>query len=117
MGPTGWLDGVDVAMTVCDADGVIVAMNARSARTFAEDGGYDLIGRPLADCHPEPARTKFLDLLRDRRRNVYTIEKAGKRKLIYQEPVWRDGTFAGFVELSMEIPDRMPHFVREPRPA
>ena len=35
------------------------------------------------------------------------------RKLIYQSPWYRDGAYAGFVELSLEIPAEMPHFVRQ----
>ncbi|MCU0725124.1 MAG: diguanylate cyclase [Planctomycetes bacterium] len=113
MGPTEWLNGVDVAMTVCDADARITFMNARAARTFEADGGFALIGTDLLACHPEPARGKLLANLKARRRNVYTIEKAGKRKLICQEPILEDGRFAGLVEISLELPPEMPHFVRE----
>jgi len=45
--------------------------------------------------------------------NAYTIEKRGVRKLIYQAPWFRDGIVQGLVELSLEIPDAMPHFIRE----
>lgn len=44
--------------------------------------------------------------------NVYTIEKDGVKKLIYQAPWYRDGAYAGFVELSLVVPAAMPHFVR-----
>ncbi len=44
----------------------------------------------------------------------YTREKAGKKKLIYQTP-WFDteGAAAGIVECSMELPEEIPHFVRD----
>jgi hypothetical protein len=113
MGPTDWLDQVDVSMTVCDADARIVFMNARAARTFAADGGSALIGSDLLACHPEPARGKLLANLEARRRNVYTIEKGGKRKLICQEPLFEGDRFAGLVEISLELPATMPHFVRD----
>ena len=64
------------------------------------------------DCHPEPARTKVKDLLANPRMNSYTIEKNGVKKMIYQTPWFEAGKFKGFVELSMEIPFEMPHFVR-----
>ncbi len=51
-------------------------------------------------------------LLATGERNVYTIEKLGVKKLIYQTPWYQDGVFAGLVELSLEIPAEMPHFVR-----
>ena len=41
------------------------------------------------------------------------FEKRGLWKLIYQAPRYRDGVFQGLVELSLEIPESMPHFVRE----
>ena len=47
------------------------------------------------------------DALRDR--------KAGVKKLIYQTPWYENGEFRGLVELSMEIPFEMPHYVRKPK--
>lgn len=32
--------------------------------------------------------------------------------MIYQSPWYKDGKFAGLVELSIEIPTEMAHFVR-----
>jgi len=45
--------------------------------------------------------------------NIYTIEKHAKKKLIYQTPWYRDGKYAGFIELSLVIPEEMPHFIRD----
>jgi hypothetical protein len=45
-------------------------------------------------------------------KNIYTIEKNGVRKLIYQSPWFSNGSYAGFVELALEIPWEMPHFIR-----
>ena len=87
-------------------------MNDKAARTFEKDGGYALIGKNLLDCHPEPARSKVERLLEACEKNVYTIEKNGVRKLIYQSPWYIEGRYAGFVELSLEIPWEMPHFIR-----
>jgi hypothetical protein len=44
---------------------------------------------------------------------VYTVEKNGKRKFIYQTPWYQDEQYGGFVELILEIPEKMPHFVRK----
>ncbi|MEW5984984.1 MAG: diguanylate cyclase [Acidobacteriota bacterium] len=110
---TDWVEGFRGAVTVCDAAGVIVAMNAKSAQTFDADGGQALIGRNLLDCNPEPSRSQVADLLAHPRVNAHTIEKRGVRKLIYQAPWYRDGVCQGLVELSLEIPDGMPHFVRQ----
>ena len=108
-----WVKEFPGAVTVCDATGVVLEMNDRAAETFEKDGGRALMGRNLLDCHTEPSRSKVEALLASRQRNVYTIEKRGTRKLIYQAPWYRDGKYAGLVELSLEIPADMPHFVRE----
>lgn len=107
-----WVEEFPGAVTVCDADGIILEMNARSATVFAADGGRALIGTNALDCHPERARAIMRDLLASGQKNVYTIEKNDVKKLIYQSPWYRGGVYAGFVELSLEIPAEMPHFVR-----
>lgn len=107
-----WVKEFPAAVTVCNPEGVILAMNDKAAQTYEADGGYSLIGLNLLACHPEPARTKTASLLASREKNVYTIEKNGVKKLIYQSPWYKDGQYAGFVEISLEIPFEMPHFVR-----
>jgi transcriptional regulator with PAS, ATPase and Fis domain len=109
-----WILEFDGAVTVCDRDGIILYMNDRAAGTFDRWGGRDLVGKSLLDCHPEPARSKLVHLMEHRQKNAYTIEKAGIRKLIYQVPWFDRGAYAGFVELSLELPAEMPHFVRTP---
>ena len=59
-----------------------------------------------------PTREKTERLLATRVKNVYTIEKNGVKKLIYQSPWYKEGIYAGFVEISLEIPLEMPHFIR-----
>jgi transcriptional regulator with PAS, ATPase and Fis domain len=110
---TDWTKEFPGAVTVCDRQGVITEMNDRSAKTFEADGGLALVGTNLLACHPEPSRSLVADLLANPRVNAYTIEKRGVRKLIYQAPWYQDGIFRGLVELSLEIPASMPHFVRE----
>jgi PAS domain-containing protein len=112
--PSGapWDEEAPVAITVTDADGVIVRMNARARATFATDGGGALVGRNVLDCHPEPARARVAALLADQRANHYTISKGGRRKIIHQIPWYRGGRFAGLVEISVPIPDELPHFDR-----
>ncbi len=104
-----WSREFPVAITVCDRSGVILEMNDRAKSTFPGD----LIGKNALDCHPEPARTKLAELLATGNQNAYTIEKKGRRKLIYQSPWYEDGKFAGLVELSLELPESLPHFKRD----
>lgn len=107
-----WTDAFPASITVCDRNGVLLEMNDRAAEVFAADGGRDLLGRNVLDCHPEPARAKMQALLRSGATNVYTIEKQGRKKLIYQAPWYQDGEFAGLVEIAIELPVELHHFVR-----
>jgi len=108
-----WVKEFPAAITVCDAAGRILEMNDRSVAGFAKDGGAKLMGTNALDCHPEPSRTKLKEMLASGRTNVYTIEKRGVKKLIYQSPWYEAGRYAGFVEISFEIPWDLPHFKRD----
>ncbi len=101
-----------VAITVCDKDGKILDMNQRSQMTFAKSGGKDLIGKSLFDCHPQRAQEMIKHLMNSESTNTYTIEKEGVKKLIYQTPWYQDGQFAGLVEMSIVIPNDIPHYKR-----
>ncbi|KAF0125988.1 MAG: PAS fold domain protein [Elusimicrobia bacterium] len=109
-----WAENAGFAVTICGRDGTITYMNAGSRKTFKKYGGGELVGRSLLDCHPEPARSKLRAMLEQPAVNAYTIEKAGVKKLIYQAPLVKDGGISGLVELSLELPAEMPHFVRKP---
>ena len=85
-----WVREFPGAVTVSDTAGRIIEMNDRSIEAFSADGGASLIGA-----------------------NVYTIQKNGKKKLIYQTPWYKDGVYSGFIELSLEIPWDMAHFNRD----
>jgi len=108
-----WLDQIQIAFTYCAEDGSIQYMNRVSAETFFADGGEQLIGKNVLDCHPENARLKLQELLAQPALNVYTIEKHGKKKLIYQAPVWDGEIFKGIVEISLPLPADIPHFIRK----
>ena len=113
MNESAWVKEFPASITVCDASGMILEMNDRSCLTFAGDGGRKLIGKNLYDCHPGPAREKVAALLASGSPNCYTIEKNGMKKLVYQSPWFEKGRYRGFVEISIPIPDQMPHFIRE----
>ena len=113
MGPTDWLDQIDVIVSSCDENGITTYMNQKGNKVFAGSGGYELIGKTMVDCHPEGAvREKFLTLLKSQKFNCYTIEIKGKKKLVYQTPLFKDGVFVGYNEMILSIPETMPHFVR-----
>lgn len=107
-----YLKEVNFAVTICDKEGKIIDMNEKSRKTFLKPGDQELIGQNVLDCHPEPAHSLLAGMLKNPRTNVYTIEKNGVKKLIYQTPWYVEGEFMGFMELSMEIPFEMKHMVR-----
>ena len=107
-----WTTEFPSAITVTDTDGLILYMNDQSCKSFEEDGGAKLIGTNVLDCHPAHARAILEDLLATGKSNTYTIEKNGKKKLIHQAPWFKDGKYAGLVEIAIVLPEPMSHFVR-----
>jgi PAS domain S-box-containing protein len=108
-----FIENLDGAVMVSDTEGNIIYLNEKAATTFQKDGGRELIGKNLKDCHNDSSNEKIREMIETHEKNVYTIEKKGKKKLIYQAPWFHDGVFGGLVELSLEIPFEMPHFIRE----
>lgn len=106
-----WAEGMNCAVTVCDADARIVYMNRKSRETYKKHG--DLIGKSLYDCHGERAAGIIRQLLATGGTNAYTIHKNGQRKMIYQTAYTDNGKVNGLVEISMVIPEEMPHYVRQ----
>ncbi len=108
-----WVEEFSGSVVVCDQEGIIIEMNEKAAATFQNQGGRNLLGSHILDCHPEPARSKLRQLMEKRQTNIYTIEKKGIRKLICQAPWYVKGDYRGFVEIAIELPASMPHFVRD----
>jgi hypothetical protein len=100
-------------VTVCGKDYTILYMNDSAAELNAKEGGRALIGKNLMDCHPPEAQEKLKAVMASGKPNVYTVEKKGVKKLIYQGHWKKNGRVAGLVEFSIILPADMPHFVRE----
>ncbi|NMA55000.1 MAG: diguanylate cyclase [Firmicutes bacterium] len=108
-----WLHKFSAAITVCDTEGKIVYMNEKSQSAYAADGGAGLLGTNALDCHPEPARSKMVAMLKNQSRNCYTVQKGRGKKLIYQAPWYKEsGQYGGLVELTIELPQDLPHHTR-----
>jgi transcriptional regulator with PAS, ATPase and Fis domain len=107
-----WIEKLDGNVIVSDAQGKIIYMNEQALAQYEKDGGSSLIGKDLLECHNETSRKKIMEIMTSGQKNVYTIEKRGQKKIIYQSPWFRNGEFRGIIELSLVIPVEMPHFVR-----
>jgi PAS domain-containing protein len=105
-----WAEEMNCAVTVCNAEGVILFMNAKARATFAKHG--DLIGKNLLDCHQPASIAKIKEMLATGGSNTYTIEKEGVHKMIYQTAWKENGVVAGLVEISMVLPAVVPNYVR-----
>jgi len=108
-----WIKGFPGAITVCDPEGIILEMNDRAGKMFLEQGGKGLIGSNLLECHPAQAREKLEKIMEQRQANAYTIEKNGRKKMIYQSPWFVDGEFRGLVEIVLDLPEALPHYIRK----
>ncbi|HMF34614.1 MAG TPA: PAS domain-containing protein [Candidatus Lokiarchaeia archaeon] len=111
-----WVTEIDASIIVTDKDGIIIEMNDAAIRSYEKDGGADLIGQNVLDCHPEDARQKLEDLMQAKISNSYSIEKNGVKKIVQQMPWFVGGEFQGMVEIVFQIPFDLPHFIRENDP-
>ena len=103
-----WADEILCAVTVSDLEGNIVYMNKRS-----HENGETMEGRNMMPCHSERSQAIIRDMIEGDHTHCYTITKHGRRKLIFQTPWHVDGVVKGLVELSMVLPDDMPHYDRD----
>ncbi len=113
MEKVNWSKYFPASITVTDANGTIIEMNDASINSYAKDGGAALIGTNAIDCHKEPTLSKVKKLYAENGLNVYTITKNGKKKLVYQASYFIEGKFTGIVEMSLPLPEEMPHFDRD----
>ena len=87
-------------------------MNDRSVESYKDFGGAKLLGTDLMPCHSEDSKKKLAGMLSAPTLNIYTTEKNGKKKIIYQAPWMENGKHMGIIELALPIPSDMPHFIR-----
>ncbi|MFA5852600.1 MAG: hypothetical protein WC820_07865 [Spirochaetales bacterium] len=107
------IDAIDAAVSICDIDLKLLYMNRKSAAAFEASGGFSLIGKDLAGCHKPGSVEKMKEIIASGKPNVYTISKKGVKKLIWQGPWEKDGNVAGLIEISMPLPETMPHYNRD----
>ena len=108
-----WVREFPAEISICDREGVLLEINQAAEALFAKDGGRTLIGSNILNCHPEPDRSKLQRLLETGQTNVYLSETQGRRTFVFQSPWFLGGQYAGLVEVSFDVPDDIPHFIRE----
>jgi hypothetical protein len=108
-----WVKELPAEVIVCDTSGTILEMNAEAEILFAEDGGRGLLGKNVLDCHPGPSRGKLEGMLEKQTANAYFNTEDGEKRFFFQSPWYKEGHYAGFVEISFGVPEEIPHFIRE----
>jgi transcriptional regulator with PAS, ATPase and Fis domain len=112
IGHLEWFEQLPCAVTVCDKKYTILYMNDRAAEENSEEGGRALVGKNMMGCHPPEAQEKLKKVMTSGRPNVYTTEKKGAKKLVYQCHWKKGGRVGGLVQLSFELSSDIPNFVR-----
>ncbi len=108
-----WVKEIPAEVLVCDTDGTILEMNDEAEALFEGDGGRGLLGTNVLDCHPEPSRLKLEGMLDKQTANSYFNTESGEKRFFFQSPWYKEGRYAGFVEISFGVPENIPHFIRE----
>lgn len=99
-------------------DGMRYGVRDRVPEREVGGGERGHAGKCMLGCHNERSRGIIARILSEGVSNSYTISKKGQRKLIHQTPWYKDAadgsgrTVAGIVELSVVIPEEMPHYDR-----
>lgn len=106
-----WFEELPCTLTICDRNYTILYMNGKAAEVNMEAGGKALIGKNLMDCHPLRAQKKLKRVMVSDRPNVYTTERKGVKKLVYQCHWKNRKGIGGLVELSFELPSDIPNLV------
>lgn len=108
-----WLDSFNASITVMDTQGKVLYMNDAADEVFKKFGGKSMVGSDVSPCHKASSMVTIKEMMENGSVNVYTIEKNGQKKIVYQAPWYKEGRVAGLVSMSLAIPDEIPHHKRD----
>jgi hypothetical protein len=100
-----WVAEFPAIIVVSDQRGMILEMNRHAIKHFAEQGGENLIGASLFDCHSEASGNRIRALMEQRITDVHTFRSQGVRHLTIKGPWYRseDGQLGGLVEIVLPL--------------
>lgn len=104
-----YFNEIDAAITICDNDFKIVYMNNKSKEVFKNSK----IGDTILDCHNSKSIEIMNNIKVTKKPNIYSIEKKGIKKIIYQTPWIVNNQVKGLIEFSLIVPKNMPHYKRD----
>lgn len=109
----GWIEDCPFPIKACDKDANLVFINGKAAKNAEKLGGKSLVGKNILAFHKPQSQEKLKKLIAEGSCNVYSIEKKGKKSLVYQLPWIEGGKVCGMVEMTLPLPDDIPHYVRD----
>jgi transcriptional regulator with PAS, ATPase and Fis domain len=112
MANPNWVEEFPGMISVCDTEGIILAMNRNEIEHYKDKGGEKLIGTNLFDCHKERSVKIIKRLMETQKTRVYTVEEKGKKELVIQSPWYQDGKYSGLVEIVVPIEGEIQRIVR-----
>jgi transcriptional regulator with PAS, ATPase and Fis domain len=94
-----WDEDFPSPVTVCDMEGIIIAMNRQARKNFKKWGGKELIGKSLYSCHSRRSGDIIRRLLGSGEKNVYVVQDKKGSRIVQQIPWYKGDTMAGLVEI------------------
>ena len=98
------IDMDTAAVVICDLEHRIVYMNPAADARYKKNGGYDLVGRSLLECHSPAANEKIKDVVEwfsksSENNRVYTFYNKKENKDVYMIALRDDkGKLIGYYE-------------------
>jgi hypothetical protein len=108
-----WISTYPAEIMVCDREGTILEMSSVAIEMYRKEGGAEMIGRNVFEHHHEPARSQMMRVVNQHQHVVYTTEKAGLKKLVSIAPWYRQGEYAGFALVVLDLPENIPNIVKD----
>ncbi len=100
---TGWIEEFPGLISVCDKDGKILVMNQKIVSLFPDRDGKAFIGTNLLDCHGQASGAQVRKLLAEQKMDIYIAEENDCQELVIHAPWYKDGEFAGLVEIAVPV--------------
>lgn len=108
-----WIATYPAEIMVCDQDGTILEMSDVSIQIYEKEGGAEMIGRNVFAHHLEPAKSHMMNVVKQKRHVIYTAEKGGLKKLVSVAPWYREGEYAGFALIVLDLPKKIPNILKD----
>lgn len=108
-----WIVTYPAEIMVCDQDGIILEMSNVSIQIYEKEGGAEMVGQNVFDHHVEPSKSQMMNVVKQKRHVIYTAERDGLKKLVSIAPWYRDGEYAGFALIVLDLPEKLPNIVKD----